>query len=57
MNNEWFSCKNTTMLTFFKQRLLAAKTNAEYDAIMAMIRFCNWEQIHDQQHENSTSEC
>ncbi|WP_256384810.1 hypothetical protein [Photobacterium toruni] len=57
MNNEWFSCKNTTMLTFFKQRLLAAKTNAEYDAIMAMIRFCNWEEIHDQQHENSTSEC
>ncbi|MCD9482051.1 hypothetical protein [Photobacterium phosphoreum] len=49
MNNALFSRQNTTMLTFFKHQLLVAKTNDEYDAIIAMIQLCNWDPKYFQQ--------
>lgn len=52
MNNELFNSQNTTMLTFFKQQLSMAETNEEYDAIIAMIKLCNWDPKHFQQHED-----
>ncbi|MEC6907277.1 hypothetical protein [Photobacterium piscicola] len=55
MNYEWLSCESSAMLTFFKQRLSIAQTNAEYDAIIAMIKLCHWEQKTDSQDEDEAS--
>ena len=53
MHQPLFSSENTIMLTFFKQQLSVAATSDEYEAIIAMIRLCNWDLNYFKQDEDN----
>lgn len=53
MHQPLFSSENTTMLTFFKQQLSVAETSDECEAIIAMIRLCNWDLNYFKQDEDN----